>query len=891
MGSWMDHGCTPRCAEDSHEPWLRLARRAHMRLAATCVARPTAISISPRLACAPWKIAVVALMSVLPRTRGFMPSDSSEIVVQTSEGKLVKHRLFMSASQSVVGVHVAELLRDVYHEVILLTDRSCTSSELSSSPVYGPLGQPPQLSPSPSLGCSPAAGQNRFASMAVLAGSHPIFSSLLSASPTCQTVASDSPRSDRSTPMGSPASISRMSSMQLSAAFNRTLPSAWLQASGARSSSEDAKRRQDVVGLLEKALQQARAMQMRVAIPLAFCSLSVLLATLLLAMIDMAAFARTAADPNALRLRTDAHVMRLAAYGAVLACLLVLTLLALLPYFSLISAMRSLSVLVVALQTTIAFGVAVSAFGGAMRSYSPCCVMSFGPTAATQEHLEEMSCEAGPLCAVKAIFIGSLWVAGVGAASTLCARAAKRLFLTAWSRPHELLDGLWSEAGFAVGACAVLQTSVLTHWLALAQAADIASARTAAEVGLTTATALLGWLLLLPRFRRCAQRALSRLLVSEGLSVPVALLIGFYNECDPKNLYARAEASFRAVVLDNAALSALETAKGWTPEESSAAGEVPATGDAHARVRGCGKKNSLLWASKGKDEDNGPSAVCATVDYYLCYSTLDDNADRLAALRAWALANKRQNGVFPTIYVDALCADESLDADDHLAHLPIYVAKCRTLLLLCGPTFTDRLYCCVELYVWRAMGGSLEDVEIVLVGTCEQLWRKTVASFDAFHVMYGIHLMYPTRALARSAQAAACLTDTISRSRGTNCRYTAQASREHDHERLVHAVKLAGVGAFNSTVRGYVPLVLEAVKAALSRAQSLQHDTLGSRSLSDASSAKLSRLGRTWLRPAAPWAQNEGASAAALSASPALAPSAPSAPARRIPPIYISPEV
>lgn len=163
----------------------------------------------------------------------------------------------------------------------------------------------------------------------------------------------------------------------------------------------------------------------------------------------------------------------------------------------------------------------------------------------------------------------------------------------------------------------------------------------------------------------------------------------------------------------------------------------------------------------------------------------DDCEWKVRALRAWGERRERELGRAPTLWLDALCADLSVEPHKLLQHMPIYLAKCKKLLLLCGPTVVDRLWCVTELFCWRAMGGKQLDVEIVLVappGESAEL-ERIVARFDAFHVMY------------------------------------CQATYEEDQVRMEHAVELATVTRFNDRVRWFYPLIQDAVRARRSLAR------------------------------------------------------------------------
>lgn len=56
-----------------------------------------------------------------------------------------------------------------------------------------------------------------------------------------------------------------------------------------------------------------------------------------------------------------------------------------------------------------------------------------------------------------------------------------------------------------------------------------------------------------------------------------------------------------------------------------------------------------------------------------------------------------------------------------MKYLPVYLAGCDTLLVLAGPTYTTRLWCIVELFIFFSMGsanyGSIEIIPLEGTGT------------------------------------------------------------------------------------------------------------------------------------------------------------------------------
>merc|ERR1712194_562171 len=53
--------------------------------------------------------------------------------------------------------------------------------------------------------------------------------------------------------------------------------------------------------------------------------------------------------------------------------------------------------------------------------------------------------------------------------------------------------------------------------------------------------------------------------------------------------------------------------------------------------------------------------------------------------------------------------------DESLSCLPVYLSGCAKLLVLCGDTYLQRLWCVIELFVFFEMGGLQSDLEILHV--------------------------------------------------------------------------------------------------------------------------------------------------------------------------------
>merc|ERR1712032_1686302 len=66
--------------------------------------------------------------------------------------------------------------------------------------------------------------------------------------------------------------------------------------------------------------------------------------------------------------------------------------------------------------------------------------------------------------------------------------------------------------------------------------------------------------------------------------------------------------------------------------------------------------------------------------------------------------------------------------------LPIFLAACNALLIICGPTYTSRLWCILEVYVFVSMRGlgKSQRSKIFIKTLGADVW-DTWQHFDANH--------------------------------------------------------------------------------------------------------------------------------------------------------------
>ena len=115
----------------------------------------------------------------------------------------------------------------------------------------------------------------------------------------------------------------------------------------------------------------------------------------------------------------------------------------------------------------------------------------------------------------------------------------------------------------------------------------------------------------------------------------------------------------------------------------------------------------------------------------MSHSWHDSVADKWEALQGWVARFQAAKGREPVLWLDKACIDqENISAS--LACLPVYLAGCERLLVLAGDTYVERLWCVVEVFTFCRMGGALDRVEIVPLGTALDFERFAVEQAKCF---------------------------------------------------------------------------------------------------------------------------------------------------------------
>ena len=146
------------------------------------------------------------------------------------------------------------------------------------------------------------------------------------------------------------------------------------------------------------------------------------------------------------------------------------------------------------------------------------------------------------------------------------------------------------------------------------------------------------------------------------------------------------------------------------------------------------------------------AVTLGSVDAFCSHSWSDDGSAKFDELHKWAGGTKKfiwldkvREPDIPSQTLPRLlhsltlalgsrtesqaCIDQT-DIDRSLACLPVFLAGCRQLLILAGPTYATRLWCVMEIFVFVRMGGKHEDMLIRLLDNDEALATR-LQNFDA----------------------------------------------------------------------------------------------------------------------------------------------------------------
>ena len=126
--------------------------------------------------------------------------------------------------------------------------------------------------------------------------------------------------------------------------------------------------------------------------------------------------------------------------------------------------------------------------------------------------------------------------------------------------------------------------------------------------------------------------------------------------------------------------------------------------------------SSLHLVDLASNEDTGLNervgrAKLGQVDAFVSHSWHDSGEPKFAALMDWANGFESRRGRAPRVWLDKACIQQTA-IEESLRMLPIFLPGCRTLLILAGRTYTSRLWCVLECFVFLKMGGEPERIQV-----------------------------------------------------------------------------------------------------------------------------------------------------------------------------------
>jgi hypothetical protein len=124
-------------------------------------------------------------------------------------------------------------------------------------------------------------------------------------------------------------------------------------------------------------------------------------------------------------------------------------------------------------------------------------------------------------------------------------------------------------------------------------------------------------------------------------------------------------------------------------------------------------------------------------DAFLSHSWHDDCEEKIKELTNWCENFRALNNVPPVLWVDKLCIDQTDIASD-LECLPVFLAGCGNMLVMSGHTYTSRLWCIVELFVYVNMqsggadGDQLAGLTVIPLGKDTEERNKVWSTWTSF---------------------------------------------------------------------------------------------------------------------------------------------------------------
>ena len=166
------------------------------------------------------------------------------------------------------------------------------------------------------------------------------------------------------------------------------------------------------------------------------------------------------------------------------------------------------------------------------------------------------------------------------------------------------------------------------------------------------------------------------------------------------------------------------SSKGTAEQEAATIAALLGGGSADAALAGGAARFRALPLSELTEEDLSGSAdsglhvktrpaALGDVDGFVSHSWSDNGVAKYKVLQEWSRSRSKQGSA--TVWLDKACIDQSSIAAD-LQALPVFLSGCKELLVVAGSTYSKRLWCVVEVFVFLKTGGSQERMFIADLG-------------------------------------------------------------------------------------------------------------------------------------------------------------------------------
>ena len=216
-------------------------------------------------------------------------------------------------------------------------------------------------------------------------------------------------------------------------------------------------------------------------------------------------------------------------------------------------------------------------------------------------------------------------------------------------------------------------------------------------------------------FQVCSHFAIFFVFTSKNRGRMTAFLSAITTEAD-----ARSAASIAALLGNVKASESLAMAQ---DKFRSIAFNKLAESDFESNREGSNSENVLF----GKTDETR----LGKCDAFISHSWSDNGKQKYVALKQWCQDFKTKNKREPQLWLDKACINQK-DISSDLLCLPVFLAGCGTLLIIPGPTYTSRLWCIMEVFVFLKMGGSIQRITIIPIDLKDEQTAK--AKFEEVDV-------------------------------------------------------------------------------------------------------------------------------------------------------------